>query len=239
MTDIAAPVKPRDCPYRRSRLLHRRTRRLVLRTRGRERQDHHQPAGRAPDPAARGERRGQELAAPGRRRVAASPATRGRHSLAPSSTSRWCSATWKDDPVRDLIGEIAAAVGPFLAWAWCGRPAAPSGSTRRSRQRRTAADAGLLVILDQFEEYFVYCSQKRTPERFADELARCINRAEPARQLPDLDPRGRLRGPRRPVQGPDRQRLRQLPAHRLPRPGVGGAGDTAAAGGLQPATGHR
>jgi WD40 repeat protein len=82
---------------------------------------------------------------------------------------------WKDDPVRDLIAEIAAAVGPFL----------PGGAAAGLRTERldqaieaasAAADAGLLVILDQFEEYFVYCSQKSAPERFADELARCINR---------------------------------------------------------------
>src|SRR5262245_50535218 len=90
---------------------------------------------------------------------------------------------WKDDPVRDLIAEIAAAVGPFM----------PGGAAAGLRTERldqaieaaaAAADAGLLVILDQFEEYFVYCSQKSTPERFADELARCINRANlPAKFL--------------------------------------------------------
>ena len=39
-------------------------------------------------------------------------------------------------------------------------------------------DANLLVILDQFEEYFLYCSREPAPERFADELARCVNRAD-------------------------------------------------------------
>ena len=33
-------------------------------------------------------------------------------------------------------------------------------------------------MLDQFEEYFLYRSREPTPERFADELARCINRAD-------------------------------------------------------------
>ena len=83
---------------------------------------------------------------------------------------------WKDDPVRDLIAEIAAAVGPFLPGG-----AAAGLPTERLDQAieaaAAAADAGLLVILDQFEEYFVYCSHKTTPERFTDELARCINRA--------------------------------------------------------------
>ena len=33
-------------------------------------------------------------------------------------------------------------------------------------------------MLDQFEEYFLYRSREPAPERFADELARCINRAD-------------------------------------------------------------
>ena len=39
-------------------------------------------------------------------------------------------------------------------------------------------NASLLIMLDQFEEYFLYRSREPTPERFADELARCINRAD-------------------------------------------------------------
>ena len=39
-------------------------------------------------------------------------------------------------------------------------------------------NASLLVILDQFEEYFLYHSREPAPGRFADELARCINRAD-------------------------------------------------------------
>ena len=41
-----------------------------------------------------------------------------------------------------------------------------------------AVDANLVVILDQFEEYFLYRLREPTPERFADELARCVNRAD-------------------------------------------------------------
>ena len=35
-----------------------------------------------------------------------------------------------------------------------------------------------MLILDQFEEYFLYRSREPTPERFADELARCINQSD-------------------------------------------------------------
>jgi WD40 repeat protein len=86
-------------------------------------------------------------------------------------------SSWKDDPVRELIGEISTAIEPFLG----GRPAAllPSGRLDTAIEAAAeATDASLLVILDQFEEYFLYCSREPTPERFADELARCINRAD-------------------------------------------------------------
>ena len=33
-------------------------------------------------------------------------------------------------------------------------------------------------MLDQFEEYFLYRSREPVPERFADELARCVNRTD-------------------------------------------------------------
>ncbi len=39
-------------------------------------------------------------------------------------------------------------------------------------------DARLLIVLDQFEEYFLYASRESPEGRFADELARCVNRAD-------------------------------------------------------------
>ena len=86
-------------------------------------------------------------------------------------------SSWKDDPVRELIGEIRAMTEPFLA----GRaaPGLLSGQLDTAIEAAAeATDASLLVILDQFEEYFLYCSREPTPEHFADELARCINRAD-------------------------------------------------------------
>ena len=35
--------------------------------------------------------------------------------------------------------------------------------------------SSLLIILDQFEEYFLYRARETRVERFADELAECIN----------------------------------------------------------------
>ena len=86
-------------------------------------------------------------------------------------------SSWKDNPVQALIGQIRAATAPF----WAGGPAPDLPSDGLDRAIEVAADAAhtsLLVILDQFEEYFLYCSREPTPERFADELARCVNRAD-------------------------------------------------------------
>ena len=40
------------------------------------------------------------------------------------------------------------------------------------------AGSKLLIILDQFEEYFLYRARERRVERFADELAECINQPD-------------------------------------------------------------
>ena len=86
-------------------------------------------------------------------------------------------SSWKDDPVRGLIDAIGEAIDPFLA----DRPKPELPCTRLDAAICTAADAvsaNLLVMLDQFEEYFLYCARESAPQRFADELARCINRAD-------------------------------------------------------------
>jgi len=86
-------------------------------------------------------------------------------------------SSWKDDPVLELVDAIGAAIEPFLM----GRPKPELPADRLDAAIEAAADAvnaPLLVILDQFEAYFLYHSREPTPERFADELARCINRAD-------------------------------------------------------------
>jgi hypothetical protein len=86
-------------------------------------------------------------------------------------------SSWKDDPVLGLVNAIGDAIHPFLAGH--SRPELPHD--RLDAAIEAAADAvnsPLLVLLDQFEEYFLYCSREPTPERFADELARCINLAD-------------------------------------------------------------
>ena len=86
-------------------------------------------------------------------------------------------SSWKDDPVQELVHAIGTAIEPFLAGR--PRPELPAGRLDAAIEAAAGAvDATLLVVLDQFEEYFLYASGEPTPQRFAGELARCINRPD-------------------------------------------------------------
>ena len=87
-------------------------------------------------------------------------------------------SVWRDEPTGQLIGEIEQAIKPFL----------PQGSSVELPREGTleqaieaasaATDATLLIILDQFEEYFLYSSRESREGRFADELSRCVGRED-------------------------------------------------------------
>ena len=80
-------------------------------------------------------------------------------------------SAWSDDSVEGLIGEIEAAVGPVLAGN--GSPL-PRDLRSAIAAASAAADAELLVILDQFEEYLLY-QDEEAGHSLVDELAACIN----------------------------------------------------------------
>ena len=87
-------------------------------------------------------------------------------------------SSWRDEPTGELIAEIEKAISPFLP-----KPAPPGRTHTLERldevieAASNAAGATLLVVLDQFEEYFLYRPREAHDGRFADELAACINRA--------------------------------------------------------------
>jgi WD40 repeat protein len=84
-------------------------------------------------------------------------------------------SSWKDDPVRELTGTIRETIGPYLTGG--PPPELPSDRLGAAIEAASGAvNASLLIMLDQFEEYFLYRSGEPVPERFADELADCINR---------------------------------------------------------------
>jgi WD40 repeat protein len=85
-------------------------------------------------------------------------------------------SSWRDEPTGDLMAEIEKAIAPFLP-----NPSPPGRTLERLDEAieaaSNAAGATLLVVLDQFEEYFLYRPREAHDGRFADELAACINRA--------------------------------------------------------------
>lgn len=86
-------------------------------------------------------------------------------------------SSWQDDPVPQLVTAIGTAIRPYLA----GDPEPGLPADRLDAAVEVASDAAntsLLLMLDQFEEYFLYCAREPTPERFADQLAACVNRPE-------------------------------------------------------------
>jgi WD40 repeat protein len=113
-------------------------------------------------------------------------------------------SAWKDEPVQDLISAIDAHVrasmpravaGPGSRGATAGAAhggleaddnraengSAPTpggseaGLATAIATAASALDATLVIILDQFEEHFAYRLGDARPNRFADELAECIN----------------------------------------------------------------
>ncbi len=86
-------------------------------------------------------------------------------------------SSWRDDPMPELIDAIESAIEPFVAQGAKAEPRR-DGLEAACESASTRTGATLLVILDQFEEYFLYGSREASPGRLADELARCVNRPE-------------------------------------------------------------
>ena len=76
---------------------------------------------------------------------------------------------WRDDPVRSLDLAIADEIGRT-----------PGGATFQERLRAAteAIDGDLMIVLDQFEEYFLYHGLEDGDGTFAVEFPRAVNRRD-------------------------------------------------------------
>lgn len=84
-------------------------------------------------------------------------------------------SAFKDEPVAGLIAEIEAAIEGFTAGGDAVR--LPRDDLVRAIEMATAAtDATLLIILDQFEEHFLYRPAEAQSGRLAASLADCLSR---------------------------------------------------------------
>jgi CHASE2 domain-containing sensor protein len=83
-------------------------------------------------------------------------------------------SSWRGDPTPGLIGAIEAAMRLL---AGDDRLALPRDGLEEALERITTSVAATpLVILDQFEEHFLY--EPAGDDGFDDELARCVNRRD-------------------------------------------------------------
>jgi WD40 repeat protein len=85
--------------------------------------------------------------------------------------------TWRDDPVTTLINHIEATARSFLGSA-SNLDLPPDGLDEAIASAAEALDATPLIMLDQFEDFFLYHGETEAGERFADGLARCVGRAD-------------------------------------------------------------
>ncbi len=102
--------------------------------------------------------------------------------------------------VARLAGAPDGRFVPIIFSSWRGDPnvelprllGGGSGLEDALERRCSAEDGTLLVILDQFEEFFQYHQGRPEAELFADELARCVQRKDLRAHFLRVHPRGRL-----------------------------------------------
>jgi WD40 repeat protein len=86
-------------------------------------------------------------------------------------------SSWHDEPTNELINAVQSAIAELLPEV--GPINLPrTGLVDALEAGSAIADATLLVILDQFEEYLLATPSEARPGRFADELAACLNRTD-------------------------------------------------------------
>jgi hypothetical protein len=85
-------------------------------------------------------------------------------------------SAWRDDPVAGLVEAIHSALAASIATA---AEAKPDDLLSDTLAKWTADhDTELLVILDQFEEYFLYHPESSDERSFAHQFARAVNRRD-------------------------------------------------------------
>ncbi|MGA9995009.1 MAG: hypothetical protein WBP93_06330 [Pyrinomonadaceae bacterium] len=83
---------------------------------------------------------------------------------------------WRDaDPVRSLLNKVREAVTKTLKGQQVGVPAPSLALTEALREWSQRIKGQLLIILDQFEEYFLYHSNEDGEGTFATEFPRAVN----------------------------------------------------------------
>jgi len=82
-------------------------------------------------------------------------------------------SSWSERPVAALVGAIGEAIRPYLGEQEA--PELPEGNLAAALEAASEAlDGTILVILDQFEEYFLYPDEETEQDPIAAQIARCV-----------------------------------------------------------------
>ncbi len=84
---------------------------------------------------------------------------------------------WRDDPLPALRAEITRVLRELKIQARSPE-ASPQNLAETLEQWTLQFDGYLLIILDQFEEFFLYHSHSEGDQTFASEFSRAVNRAD-------------------------------------------------------------
>ncbi len=87
-------------------------------------------------------------------------------------------SSWRDDPVPALLRCIGQCMQPMLGAEPAFDATTPNALLETVRRWCAEVDGDLLIILDQFEEFFLYHERSEDGDRFADELATMVNETE-------------------------------------------------------------
>lgn len=85
--------------------------------------------------------------------------------------------SWSERPIARLVHEIGEEISAYLAGG--DAPELPEDDLEAALEAASEAlDATLLVILDQFEEHFLYADDAPERDQVATQIARCVNRPD-------------------------------------------------------------
>ncbi len=87
-------------------------------------------------------------------------------------------STWRDDPIASLQASIAAAVADALGEPPVESPAVSASLIDVLPAWSACVGGDVLIILDQFEEYFLYHGHEQGPGTFDYEFPRVVNRPD-------------------------------------------------------------
>ena len=86
-------------------------------------------------------------------------------------------SSWRDDPIRGLLDAVQAAVVDLVGEPQ-GPPAHEATLEEGLRAWSELAEGELLLVLDQFEEYFLYHADEQGADAFIEAFPRAVNRLD-------------------------------------------------------------